>query len=112
MVRRALVAALLCLAALALVDGAIACRADAAVPMAGAACATSAPGDAGDPDRRWDAPRPSSASIDNSLWKLQLHHVESADGGRPIVDAVQREDPRRRGTAHVSRYLRHTPLLI
>src|SRR5688500_10381455 len=81
MVRRALLAALICVATWAIVD-----RSAIAVPQgigagagAGSSCHTA---DSASPDpgsgRQWNASARRAASLTESVWRSQLHHAELA----------------------------------
>lgn len=113
MLRRVLLAALLCLAVWATVDG-VACS---PVSIEAAArtisCVTDAGGSTERPDHRWDAASRTSASITESVWKSQHHHAELAgafclDG----CDAIRRTNTPQRQARHASWRLHDIPLLI
>ena len=113
MLRRVLLAAVLCLAVLATADR-VSCSLDSIGTAASTvSCTLDAPGSTDRPDHRWDAGSRTSASITESIWRSQLHHAELAgalclDG----CDAIRRSDTPRRRTLPAPRHLHDIPLLI
>src|SRR5687767_14869592 len=114
MVRRALLAALICVATWAIVD-----RSAIAVPQgigagAGSSCHTadSASTDPGS-GRQWNASDRRAASLTESVWRSQLHHAELAGVSTvPARVAEHRSGSRVRRDHRPARHLHTIPLLI
>ncbi len=77
--RRLLLVALLCWSAWAAADRVTAFSSEGVTTSAVAAChLTEAPGTTQGSDRQWDAGPRTSASVTESVWRLQVHHSELA----------------------------------
>jgi hypothetical protein len=112
MVRRVLLAALLCLAMWATVDR-VACSRDGIDAAASAVSTREAAGSTDRPDHRWDAGSRTSASIAESVWRSQLHHAELAGAFRlDGRDAIRRSDRPQYRPRHAFRHLHDIPLLV
>jgi hypothetical protein len=114
MLRRVLLAALLCLAGVwATVDRVACSPASIDTTASDVSYMPDAPGSTERPDHRWDAGSRNSASITESVWTSRLHHAELAgafclDG----CDAIRRSDRPQRRARPASRHLHDIPLLI
>jgi hypothetical protein len=112
--RRVLLAALLCLAAWAITDRVVTSSSEGAMASAGTASLLSeAPAGTEDSDRRWDAGHRTSASVTESVWRSQLHHSELASVSCPDrFDVIRRGDEPARRPRDASGRRYSLPLLI
>jgi len=111
--RRVLLAALLCLSLWATADRVAAFSSEGASAAAGTAHLTEAPVRSHSPDYRLQAGPRTSASVTESIWRSQLHHSELAGVSCPDrCDVIRRGDESPRRLRDVSRHLYNLPLLI
>lgn len=109
--RRVLLAALLCLSVWATADRVVArTSVDVGAALADASCLPNAPGGTDASDERWEAAR---ASTTESVWRSQLHHATLARVGcRHAFDSIRRGQALPRQTRYASARPHHIPLLI
>ena len=112
--RRVLLAALLCLSLWASADRVAAFSSDGATAAAGTVLhLTEGPVSSHSPDYRLDAGPRTSASVTESVWRSQLHHSELAAIPCPDrCDVIRRGDESPRRPRDASPHLHSIPLLI
>ena len=117
MLRRTLLAALLCLSAWALADRTVTASTAASILAAPAASTathlSTLPSDTGSSDLKWEAPQPSSISVRGASWRAQFQHVEVPGVSiRDLNRATHRRDAFCAPSPLRPPHLHDTPLLI